>query len=221
MSLSQVSDVVFLIVLPSCCGGSATAWTIAIGILAWARYFLLAGSVSVLSNAQMALIFGRDTFARRLLRLPVHRGQLYVDDEANERIRAAQGLIAFILWGVGASSAPGSPDRYAGRTSSTPSGGIEHDWPTSGSSAGRDRGAGRVPALLPGTPEGSPSGRADRAAGGGPAVNHSAYRVGMAQILVEARPGGGEPGPGRMHRPRGGTGLPARGIAGVPESRLD
>ena len=30
-------------------------------------------------------------------------GQLYVDDEANERIRgAAQGFIAFILWGVGA-----------------------------------------------------------------------------------------------------------------------
>ena len=30
-------------------------------------------------------------------------GQLYVDEEANERIRgAAQGFIAFILWGVGA-----------------------------------------------------------------------------------------------------------------------
>ena len=30
-------------------------------------------------------------------------GQLYVDDEANERMRgAAQGFIAFILWGVGA-----------------------------------------------------------------------------------------------------------------------
>jgi MFS family permease len=29
-------------------------------------------------------------------------GQLYVDDESNERIRgAAQGFIAFILWGVG------------------------------------------------------------------------------------------------------------------------
>jgi MFS family permease len=29
-------------------------------------------------------------------------GQLYVDDEANERIRgAAQGLIAIILWGFG------------------------------------------------------------------------------------------------------------------------
>ena len=30
-------------------------------------------------------------------------GQLYVDDEANERIRGAcQGFIAFILWGIGA-----------------------------------------------------------------------------------------------------------------------
>jgi MFS family permease len=30
-------------------------------------------------------------------------GQLYVDEQANERIRgAAQGLIAFILWGLGA-----------------------------------------------------------------------------------------------------------------------
>ena len=30
-------------------------------------------------------------------------GQMYVDDQANERIRgAAQGLIAFVLWGIGA-----------------------------------------------------------------------------------------------------------------------
>eukprot|EP01031_Cornospumella_fuschlensis_P017307 gene17307-21159_t len=60
MSLAQVSDVLFLILLP-----------VMLSRLGYKKTIFI--------------------------------GQLYVDEEANERMRgAAQGLIAFILWGVGA-----------------------------------------------------------------------------------------------------------------------
>ena len=55
---------------------------------------------------------------------------LYVDDEANERIRgAAQGLIAFILWGVGAFMGTQLAGiSIASHTLDKPLGTIAHDW---------------------------------------------------------------------------------------------
>jgi MFS family permease len=77
--------------------------TIFIGILAWAaRYFLLAGSVDSVSMQTM-MVFSAILLHGVCYDFLFIAGQLYVDEEANERMRgAAQGLIAFILWGVGA-----------------------------------------------------------------------------------------------------------------------
>src|SRR5204862_6406231 len=77
--------------------------TIPLGILAWVtRYFLLAGSVNF-GAMSAALIFGAILLHGVCYDFLFIAGQLYVDDEANERIRGAcQGFIAFILWGVGA-----------------------------------------------------------------------------------------------------------------------
>ncbi|MDB6120255.1 MAG: yegT 1 [Verrucomicrobiaceae bacterium] len=102
MTLAQVSDVIFLFLLPIMLKKLDYKTTIFIGILCWAvRYFLLAGSAGAPGSATMLI----------LLAILLHgvcydflfiAGQLYVDEVANERIRgAAQGLIAFILWGVG------------------------------------------------------------------------------------------------------------------------
>ena len=67
------------------------------------RYFLLSASVDVRRGLQTALIFGAILLHGVCYDFLFIAGQLYVDDEANERIRgAAQGFIAFILWGVGA-----------------------------------------------------------------------------------------------------------------------
>jgi MFS family permease len=57
-------------------------------------------------------------------------GQLYVDDEANERIRgAAQGFVAFILWGLGAFVGTMLAGYVlASRKLPAPVGAIEHDW---------------------------------------------------------------------------------------------
>jgi nucleoside transporter len=104
MTLAQVSDVVFLFVLPFMLRSLGYKWTIFIGILAWAaRYFFLAQSVHSPETMQTALIFAAILLHGVCYDFLFIAGQLYVDDEANERIRgAAQGFIAFILWGIGA-----------------------------------------------------------------------------------------------------------------------
>jgi len=103
MSLAQVSDIIFLILLPVMLRYFGYKKTIFIGILAWAaRYFLLSGSVDMLSM-QTLFVYTAILLHGVCYDFLFITGQLYVDDEANERIRgAAQGLIAFILWGVGA-----------------------------------------------------------------------------------------------------------------------
>lgn len=102
MTLAQVSDVVFLLLLPVFLKTLGYKQTIVIGILAWAlRYFALSGSVHA-AGLQAPLIFAAILMHGVCYDFLFIAGQLYVDDEANERIRgAAQGFIAFILWGAG------------------------------------------------------------------------------------------------------------------------
>jgi nucleoside transporter len=104
MTLAQVSDVIFLVLLPLMLQRLGYKATICIGILAWcARYYFLAGSVGSVVALQTTLIFAAILLHGVCYDFLFIAGQLYVDGEANERMRgAAQGFIAFILWGVGA-----------------------------------------------------------------------------------------------------------------------
>jgi MFS family permease len=131
MTLAQVSDVVFLFLLPVMLTRFGYKATIAVGILAWAaRYFLLAGSVDAPVSAQTLLIFAAILLHGVCYDFLFIAGQLYVDAEANERMRgAAQGFIAFILWGVGAfvgTMLAGAV--MAAHKLPEPVGAIEHDW---------------------------------------------------------------------------------------------
>lgn len=103
LTLAQVSDVVFLILLPLMLHKLGYKKTIAIGIIAWGtRYFLLAQSVDA-STLSTTLIISAILLHGVCYDFLFIAGQLYVDEESNERMRgAAQGFIAFILWGVGA-----------------------------------------------------------------------------------------------------------------------
>jgi len=103
MSLAQVSDVIFLFLLPLFLKRWGYKKTIFVGILAWAvRYFALYGSVGS-AGWQTLLIFAAILLHGVCYDFLFIAGQLYVDDEATERMRgAAQGFIAFVLWGVGA-----------------------------------------------------------------------------------------------------------------------
>lgn len=130
MSLAQVSDVIFLILLPVLLKSIGYKKTIFIGILSWvARYFLLAASVEH-PDLGTALIFTAILLHGVCYDFLFIAGQLYVDDEANERMRgAAQGFIAFILWGVGnfvGSTLAGRSQAY--HTLAQPRGAIAHDW---------------------------------------------------------------------------------------------
>lgn len=130
MSLAQVSDVICLLLLPFILRSLGYKKTIFIGILCWAiRYFLLAGSVDSVSF-QTVFVFAAILLHGVCYDFLFIAGQLYVDEEANETIRgAAQGLIAFILWGVGAfvgTHLAGFSQAY--HTLEQPVGSIAHDW---------------------------------------------------------------------------------------------
>lgn len=129
-SLAQVSDVLFFLLLPLFLKRLGYKTTIFLGISCWvARYFLLSGSASA-GAAQTALIFAAILLHGACYDFLFIAGQLYVDDEANERIRgAAQGFIAFILWGVGAFVGTYLAGVVMQSNKLTePKGDIAHDW---------------------------------------------------------------------------------------------
>jgi len=130
MTLAQISDVIFLFLLPLMLRNFGYKKTIFIGILAWAaRYFLLSASVNALT-LQTPLIFAAILLHGVCYDFLFIAGQLYVDDEANERIRGAcQGFIAFILWGIGAFVGTMLAGRVlALHTLTNATGPIQHDW---------------------------------------------------------------------------------------------
>jgi len=130
MSLAQVSDVIFLILLPLFLKRFGYKRTLFIGIACWAvRYFALMRSAGA-AETQMLFIFTAILLHGVCYDFLFIAGQLYVDDEANERIRgAAQGFIAFILWGVGAFVGTLLAGKVlASHTLAEPVGGLVHDW---------------------------------------------------------------------------------------------
>jgi len=130
LTLAQVSDVVFLFLLALMLKNLGYKTTIFLGILAWCmRYVLLAGSVTTLT-LQTPLIFGAILLHGVCYDFLFIAGQLYVDDEANERIRGAcQGFIAFVLWGIGAFVGTTLAGSVLGMHKlAVKVGSIEHDW---------------------------------------------------------------------------------------------
>ncbi|MBL9202988.1 MAG: MFS transporter [Opitutaceae bacterium] len=130
-SLAQVSDVIFFLLLPIFLSKFGYKTTIFLGIACWvARYFALGFSADG-GAMQTALIFVAILLHGCCYDFLFIAGQLYVDEEANERIRgAAQGLIAFILWGVGAFVGTLLAGQVLARNAlATPTAaGLAHDW---------------------------------------------------------------------------------------------
>lgn len=130
MSLAQLSDMIFLFLLPLMLKRWGYKKTIAVGLLAWAlRYGLLARSVDGV-GLQTAFIFAAILLHGVCYDFLFIAGQLYADGEASERNRSAvQGFIAFILWGVGAFVGTLLAGRVLAACQRTASDGtITHDW---------------------------------------------------------------------------------------------
>ena len=130
LTLAQVSDVAFLLLLPLFLNKLGYKKTIAVGIVAWAvRYFLLAQSVDA-ATLSTTLIVSAILLHGVCYDFLFIAGQLYVDEESNERMRgAAQGFIAFILWGVGAFVGTLLAGKVmAANVLAEPVNGFVHDW---------------------------------------------------------------------------------------------
>jgi nucleoside transporter len=125
-SYGQVSEIVFMLLMPLFFARLGVKWMLVIGMAAWAiRYVLF--SYGNADSGMWMLYFG----------LTLHgicydfffvTGQIYVDNKAPGHVRAAaQGFIAFVTLGLGlfaGSIVSGRVvDYYA-----TPSGPIPHDW---------------------------------------------------------------------------------------------
>lgn len=131
MSLSQVSDVTFMLLLAIFLRRLGYKKTIFLGILAWVtRYGLLAGSVHASAALQTIFVFAAILLHGICYDFLFIAGQLYVDSEANEKNRAAaQGFIAFILWGVGAFVGTMLAGKVlALNRLAAPQGSMLHDW---------------------------------------------------------------------------------------------
>ncbi|MGH7943581.1 MAG: MFS transporter, partial [Opitutaceae bacterium] len=131
LTLAQVSDIVFLFLLALMLKRLGYKKTIFLGILAWAaRYFFLAQSVNETTGLQAVLIFGAILLHGVCYDFLFIAGQLYVDAESSARNRgAAQGFIAFILWGVGAFVGTMLAGRtLAAHALASPNGTMLHDW---------------------------------------------------------------------------------------------
>ena len=131
LTLAQVSDVVFLFLLALMLRRLGYKKTIFLGILAWAaRYFFLAQSVNETAGIQAVLIFAAILLHGVCYDFLFIAGQLYVDAESSVRNRgAAQGFIAFILWGIGAFVGTLLAGKtLAAYTLASPQGTILHDW---------------------------------------------------------------------------------------------
>ncbi len=103
MSLAQVSDMVFLALLPRFLRTIGYKKTLLLGMLAWLTRYALMAYGNTPGAAGTAMLFGAIVLHGICYDFLFITGQMYIDEQANERIRgAAQGLIAFVLWGIGA-----------------------------------------------------------------------------------------------------------------------
>jgi nucleoside transporter len=130
MALAQISDIVFLLVMPFMLHWLGYKRTILIGMTAWAlRYWLLAQSVDALA-LQAGLIFTAILLHGICYDFLYIAGQLYVNAEANDGNRsAAQGLVAFVLWGVGPLAGTFLAGKLlAAQRLPSPVSGLNYDW---------------------------------------------------------------------------------------------
>jgi nucleoside transporter len=128
MTYGQMSEIFFMLLMPLFFARLGVKWMLLVGMLCWAvRYVLFA--------------FGNATDGMWMLYIGIllHgicydfffvTGQIYVDNEADERIRgAAQGFIAFVTLGIGGfigAELSSMVDRMTSLTTTQPS----HDWKT-------------------------------------------------------------------------------------------
>lgn len=103
MALAQVSDIVFLFMMPFVLKRFGYKISILLGVFAWVVRFTLFSVSASSPEWQLPLIYTSILLHGICYDFLYITAQLYVNAEANDGNRAAaQGLIAFVLWGLSA-----------------------------------------------------------------------------------------------------------------------
>ena len=101
MALAQVSDVVFLFLMPFALKRLGYKTAILLGVFAWVIRFSFFALSAATPGLQVPLIYASILLHGICYDFLYIAAQLYVNAEADDRNRAAaQGMIAFILWGL-------------------------------------------------------------------------------------------------------------------------
>jgi nucleoside transporter len=100
MSLGQISEILFMLVMPLLFVRLGVKWMLTVGMLAWvARYGLFAGAAS---NQMMWMVLGGIVLHGICYDFFFVTGQIYVDKKAGARIRGqAQGFLVLVTQGLG------------------------------------------------------------------------------------------------------------------------
>jgi len=102
MSIGQVSEILFMLVIPLCFVRLGVKWMLAIGMLAWVlRYGFFAGAAS--SGGDLAwMVIGGIVLHGICYDFFFVTGQIYVDNESGPKIRGqAQGFYVLLTQGLG------------------------------------------------------------------------------------------------------------------------
>ena len=130
MTLGQVSDVTFLLLLPFFLTRLGVKRILLLGMLAWAVHSVSSRCSSATPSLSVLLYAGILLHGMCYDFLFV-MGRIYVDRRAPEIRGTAQGLIAFVTLGPACSWAPGSRVCWGESAATTNSdGSVVHDWST-------------------------------------------------------------------------------------------
>ncbi|MEM9373052.1 MAG: MFS transporter [Planctomycetota bacterium] len=100
MSFGQISEIVFMLVMPLCFATLGVKWMLAVGMLAWVvRYGLFAGA----ADEQIKwMVLGGIVLHGICYDFFFVTGQIYVDNQAGQKIRGqAQGFYVLLTQGLG------------------------------------------------------------------------------------------------------------------------
>lgn len=103
MSFGQVSEVLFMLIMPLCFARLGVKWMLLVGMAAWVvRYGLFAGAAGAEASATMVMILGGIVLHGICYDFFFVTGQIYTEQKAGPKIRGqAQGLLVLVTQGVG------------------------------------------------------------------------------------------------------------------------